>query len=302
MGRYKVPQDVEAEDKLVGPFSLKQFVFLCVVALFGFIIWFLAIRLGQIWAWVLILPAIPFLVLGVWQRDDQPVETYLLALINFHLKPHARIWSNERVVEGVRMLAPELKPQPVTPDARQVAGQLKRLSMIVDTRGWSDKNGSLQEPSEGGQLTQEGRLAGQSDLPELRSQPFAGEEVPAGADVFDAANPIGQNLAGLAESANQQQMQQAQQQMAQPQQATPTYNPYPVQQSSQNAYAQPVTTTPDPAILQLSQNNDLSVSSIAAVAQYKRDGNQQPNNQTPYATQQSAQPAANSPTYGQPNR
>ena len=30
MAVYKVPQDVEADDKLLGPFSFKQFVFLIV--------------------------------------------------------------------------------------------------------------------------------------------------------------------------------------------------------------------------------------------------------------------------------
>ena len=30
MSVYKVPQDVEAEDKLLGPFSFRQFVFLII--------------------------------------------------------------------------------------------------------------------------------------------------------------------------------------------------------------------------------------------------------------------------------
>lgn len=34
MSVYKVPQDVEAEDKLLGPFSFRQFVFL-IIAVIG---------------------------------------------------------------------------------------------------------------------------------------------------------------------------------------------------------------------------------------------------------------------------
>ena len=34
MAVYKVPQDVEAEDKLLGPFSFKQFIFL-IIAIMG---------------------------------------------------------------------------------------------------------------------------------------------------------------------------------------------------------------------------------------------------------------------------
>jgi hypothetical protein len=33
MATYKVPQDVEADDKLIGPFSFRQFIYLIIVAL-----------------------------------------------------------------------------------------------------------------------------------------------------------------------------------------------------------------------------------------------------------------------------
>ncbi|NTW61726.1 PrgI family protein, partial [Candidatus Saccharibacteria bacterium] len=42
MAVYKVPQDVEAEDKLIGPFTFRQFVYLIIVALAGGITWGLA--------------------------------------------------------------------------------------------------------------------------------------------------------------------------------------------------------------------------------------------------------------------
>ena len=32
MAVYKVPQDVEADDKLIGPFSFRQFIYLLIVA------------------------------------------------------------------------------------------------------------------------------------------------------------------------------------------------------------------------------------------------------------------------------
>ncbi len=44
MATYKVPQDVEAEDKLLGPFTFRQFIYLMVI--FGCVL--LAIALFQI--------------------------------------------------------------------------------------------------------------------------------------------------------------------------------------------------------------------------------------------------------------
>jgi hypothetical protein len=42
MAVYKVPQDVEAEDKLIGPFSFRQFIYLIVAALGIFLSWALS--------------------------------------------------------------------------------------------------------------------------------------------------------------------------------------------------------------------------------------------------------------------
>lgn len=39
MATYKVPQDVEADDKLIGPFSFRQFIYLIIVALLGVAAW-----------------------------------------------------------------------------------------------------------------------------------------------------------------------------------------------------------------------------------------------------------------------
>ena len=36
MGQYRVPQDVEAEDKILGPFSFRQFVYLMIGVGTGF--------------------------------------------------------------------------------------------------------------------------------------------------------------------------------------------------------------------------------------------------------------------------
>ena len=42
MAVYKVPQDVEAEDKLLGPFSMRQFIYLIIAAMGIAIGWALA--------------------------------------------------------------------------------------------------------------------------------------------------------------------------------------------------------------------------------------------------------------------
>ncbi len=42
MASYKVPQDVEADDKLLGPFSFRQFIYLIIVAMAIALAWALS--------------------------------------------------------------------------------------------------------------------------------------------------------------------------------------------------------------------------------------------------------------------
>ena len=82
MAQYKVPQDVEADDKLLGPFTFRQFIYLLVVA--GLIA--MSVALFQLAFPLAILP-LPFIVLfgalALPLKKDQPMETYLSALVSF---------------------------------------------------------------------------------------------------------------------------------------------------------------------------------------------------------------------------
>ena len=67
MAQYKVPQDVEADDKLLGPFSFRQFVYLLIAG--GLIA--LAIAFFQIFPLLAIIPILPaffFLPLSVHSK------------------------------------------------------------------------------------------------------------------------------------------------------------------------------------------------------------------------------------------
>ena len=82
MAQYKVPQNVEADDKLLGPFTFRQFVYLLIAG--GLVA--LAIGLFQIFPFLAIVP-IPFIiffvVLALPLKKDQPMETYLAALVSY---------------------------------------------------------------------------------------------------------------------------------------------------------------------------------------------------------------------------
>ena len=106
MAQYKVPQDVEADDKLVGPFTFRQLVYIFVAA--GLIA--LAVGLFNIFPLLAIIP-VPFvlflLVLASPFKKDQPMETYLAAILNFYLKPNKRFWNPGQRESTIAITAPK---------------------------------------------------------------------------------------------------------------------------------------------------------------------------------------------------
>ncbi|MBL8160174.1 PrgI family protein [Candidatus Saccharibacteria bacterium] len=143
MAVYKVPQDVEAEDKLVGPFTFRQFIYMLIVAGAGGLS-FMFIQAPiplPFFSFITIPIGLAFLMLALPLRKDQPMEIYLLAILRFMLKPKRRIWSTDGVPATVMIDAPKVVEQHLTKDfdGTEAAHRLDYLAKIVDTRGWAAK-------------------------------------------------------------------------------------------------------------------------------------------------------------------
>lgn len=137
---YKVPQDVEAEDKLLGPFSFRQFIYLIVAALAIF----LAYGLSRLFIGLALVPLpiiLFFLVLALPLKKDQPMETYLTAIIHFLLKPRRRIWDPEGDISHVEITAAHTDEGPALKEfsGHEASERLRYLSQIVDTGGWASR-------------------------------------------------------------------------------------------------------------------------------------------------------------------
>ena len=138
MAEYKVAQDVEAEDKLLGPFSFRQFIYLIIVAIAGALAWGLA----QIFVGLAIIPLPIILFFGALAlplRKDQPMEVYLAAIVSFHLKPRKRLWSPDGIESLVEITAPKVVEVQRTKDLSQTEAErrLSYLADIADTGGWA---------------------------------------------------------------------------------------------------------------------------------------------------------------------
>ncbi len=140
MAQYKVPQDVEADDKLLGPFSFRQFVYLMVAG--GCIA--LAVALFQLFPLLVLIPvpiALFFLALALPLKKDQPMETYLAALVSYYLKPRTRKWTPGQKENAIEITAPKIVDDGRVRDltGEEATHRLSFLANIVDTQGYAIK-------------------------------------------------------------------------------------------------------------------------------------------------------------------
>jgi hypothetical protein len=139
---YKVLQDIEAEDHILGPFTLRQFIF-AMIAVFLFYICFILIVKHLVFLLVLFLPpAVFFGFFALPFGRDQPTEVWFLAKLRFWFKPRRRIWNQSGVKELVTITVPKKVERVLTNGLSQneVKSRLSALAQTLDSRGWAVKH------------------------------------------------------------------------------------------------------------------------------------------------------------------
>lgn len=192
MATYKLIQDVEAEDHILGPLSLRQFIF-ALIAVFFYYMCFIFITKNVAWLLIAFLPpALFFSFFAIPFGRDQPTEIWALAKIRYFIKPRRRIWDQSGIKELVTITVPK-KIEIVRTDGlsqTEVKSRLSALANTLDSRGWAVKNassGMYTSPNPLLDTSQGERLIDLSSMP----QAVPGYEVHASDDILDeASNPI----------------------------------------------------------------------------------------------------------------
>ncbi|MFA6437048.1 MAG: PrgI family protein [Candidatus Paceibacterota bacterium] len=88
--RYQVPQFIEMEDKIVGPFSFKQFIYLASVPVVCYVLhYFVEV------AYVILVGVIffPFAVMLAFSKvNGKPFMEFIKSLFKFIRRPQAYVW------------------------------------------------------------------------------------------------------------------------------------------------------------------------------------------------------------------
>jgi len=189
MATYKVLQDIEAEDKLIGPLTLRQFIYALAAAFNGYLT-FLVITKGIAFMAAIFLPLTIICAFFCWPWSrDQPTEVWALAKIRFYVKPRKRIWNQSGIKELVTITAPKKVEQILTNGLNQdeVKSRLHALADTIDSRGWAIKNVNVSmygQPALIMNNPASDRLVNVASLP----QPVSNVDVKAADDMLDVQN------------------------------------------------------------------------------------------------------------------
>ena len=214
MSTYKVIQDIEAEDTLVGPLTLRQFIYAGIAAVCLYL-GFLCVTKGAPWALIIFIPiagvtgffAFPF-------KQDQPTEVWALAKLRFLFKPRKRIWDQSGAKDMVTVTVPKKIERVLTNglDQSEVQSRLSALAMTIDSRGWALKDPTVNMNNPSSQLLSSDRLVAPSSMP----QQVSDYGIHASDDILDeAANPIAQHFDTMIDAASAAHHQQLVAQMQQ---------------------------------------------------------------------------------------
>lgn len=92
--QFQVPQFIEHEGKLIGPFTLKQSALLGGSGALLFVLWFMLEK------WLFFLTAFPiilaFMLVGFMKVNGRPLIDFVGAFFSFFISPQLYIWQKQR--------------------------------------------------------------------------------------------------------------------------------------------------------------------------------------------------------------
>jgi hypothetical protein len=198
MAVYKVIQDVEADDKIVGSLSLKQLIFACIAAALMFGAFQTATTFNNLFLFIPFIPFVAvFVILAAPLGRQQSTELWLAAQVHFYTKPRKRIWDQSDIKQLVHITVPK-KIDKFYSDGlnqQQVKSRISALASAMDTRGQA-----VTHPSQSSGLNKKSSKRLLTDIP--ANEGFATDINPQD-DILDESNATSQHFAKMMQDSDQ---------------------------------------------------------------------------------------------------
>jgi hypothetical protein len=120
--QFQVPQFIETEDKIIGPLTIRQFLYLAVAGLLVFFSFFIL----QTWLWLLVTAVFGSIALAMAfvQVNGRPMLFFVINAFTYVWEPHSYTYTEEVIAVAVQVAPPipklgaeALPPRPEMPAA-----------------------------------------------------------------------------------------------------------------------------------------------------------------------------------------
>lgn len=142
MQEFKVPQDVDVEDKLIGPLSFRQFFIVLAGVMAGYLIFeTTASSLPILLSLVLtFLPPLITFAFAIIKIDGQPMSKVLVAALLYITKPSKRVFYKQPEVDDLQITDSQKDKNKQAQPKKQVSrSRMEELAQVLDTEGWAEK-------------------------------------------------------------------------------------------------------------------------------------------------------------------
>ncbi len=144
MLQYKIPQNVGIEDKIVGPFSLRQLIILAVGGGISYVIFIISSRIYElnVLEYIIIaLPALFAVALAMIKIHNVSFGKFLLLALEFAIKPKKRHWDHRGISH---LVSPDLSEKQKVKvkgkidekTEKKKVQSLRKLSRTLDSGGF----------------------------------------------------------------------------------------------------------------------------------------------------------------------
>lgn len=117
MAQYQVPQFIETEDKIVGPFTLRQFLYIAVAGLISFMLFFVF----KLFVWLIFTALISSIAaaFAFVKYNGRPLTTMLFSAFKYLWHPRLYLWKSQAAQVRKEDLTPATPPTPKAPEEKE---------------------------------------------------------------------------------------------------------------------------------------------------------------------------------------
>lgn len=132
--QFKVPQNIDMEDRIIGPLTLTQFFYLLFGGVIIYILFGKLVLTGYNFLfWILAIPIGTFsFAMAFVKIQDRPFPSFFFAMIKYMATPRARVWQHDTSIRKAQRSQPKA-PVQAAPKKSFDTVRVNELAEIMDT-------------------------------------------------------------------------------------------------------------------------------------------------------------------------